>query len=131
MQRPIVFYDGTCGMCNAAVRWILRHESTPDFLFCSLQSERAGEWLAGLVDIKTTDSMVLLDGSTAYLRSTAVLKIAGALRFPYRLLSIGLVVPSALRDPFYRFIAKYRKRLFPRNEVCLWLNEEQRARFLD
>ena len=38
-QAPIVFYDGTCGMCSASVRWILKNDEVGVLRFAPLQGE--------------------------------------------------------------------------------------------
>lgn len=41
MPRPILLYDGVCGLCNRLVQFILRHDPCGGFRFASLQSETA------------------------------------------------------------------------------------------
>ena len=39
MEKPIVFYDGDCGLCNRSVAFVLKHEKSPVIHFAAIQSE--------------------------------------------------------------------------------------------
>ncbi|NGP46589.1 DUF393 domain-containing protein [Bacillaceae bacterium SIJ1] len=47
-QRPIVFFDGECSFCDAAVQFLIRHDPNKRLYFASLQSDLA----ANLLDSK-------------------------------------------------------------------------------
>ncbi len=64
------------------------------------------------------DSVILVLGDRIYLRTAAALRIAVRLRFPWPLLGIFFIVPRFLRDPFYRLVARYRKRWFGERSSC-------------
>ncbi len=53
-----------------------------------------------------------------YSRSTAALRIAMKLRFPWPLLGVFLLVPRFIRDPVYNFVARNRVRWFGRRHTC-------------
>ena len=42
----LLFYDGLCGFCNAAVQWLLKHDKHDRFRFAAQQSAFAQELLA-------------------------------------------------------------------------------------
>lgn len=127
----IVLFDGLCNLCNAAVDFILRRDRAGVFRFAALQSEAGRALLArhGLPDLDP-GSMVLIEGGRAYQRSTAALRIARRLRFPWPLLAALLVIPVSLRDPVYGWIARNRYRLFGRRDSCRVPTDKERARFL-
>jgi predicted DCC family thiol-disulfide oxidoreductase YuxK len=53
------------------------------------------------------------------------------LGWPWRLAWLGWVVPSGVRDPLYRLVARNRYRVFGRTEVCILPPPDHAARFLD
>ena len=46
MPRPILFYDGVCGLCNRFVQFVLRRDPNAVFRFAPLQSALAASVLA-------------------------------------------------------------------------------------
>jgi predicted DCC family thiol-disulfide oxidoreductase YuxK len=52
--------------------------------------------------------------------SDAVIAIWRGLGWPWRLAALARLVPRALRDPVYRWVARNRYRLFGRRRTC-WL----------
>ena len=65
-----------------------------------------------------------------YTRSTAALRIARRLRFPWPLLYAFILVPRPLRDMIYDFIARNRYQWFGKRDTCMMPSPELRARFL-
>ena len=115
----IVLFDGTCGFCEASVRFIASRDPDGFFRFGASQSPRAAELLAahGLTR-EQTKSIVLIEDGNVYLRSTASLRIAKRLTFPWRLAGVLLVVPRPLRDAAYAVVARVRKRLAGSSNAC-------------
>jgi predicted DCC family thiol-disulfide oxidoreductase YuxK len=137
--HDVVFFDGVCNLCNGVVQFIIDREPTGSFRFAALQSETARDMLVPLgVDPRPDepDSIVLVthdkDGKRiAFERSTAVLRIARRLTFPWPLVFYaGIIWPRFLRDVFYKFVAKHRYRWFGKTESCRVPTPELRARFL-
>jgi len=127
----IMLFDGVCNLCNTTVQFIIRNDPDARFHFCSLQSEKAHKLLGeeqpeGI----SLNSIVLIEGETIYLCSTAALRIARKLRFPWRLLSVLLLVPVPIRDIAYRYIARNRYRIFGRRDACTIPTEALKSRFL-
>ena len=115
----VVLFDGTCGFCEASVRFIAARDPHDYFRFGASQSPRAAELLAthGLTR-EQTRSIVLIEEGQVYLRSTASLRIARRLRFPWNLAGAFLLVPRPLRDGVYAVIARVRTRLAGRSNAC-------------
>lgn len=126
----IVFFDGVCHLCQGAVKFIIRRDPRGRFHFASLQSSSAQKLLAGrLVD--TGDTMLLLEKVRIYSRSAAALRIAKGLRFPWPLLYIFIVVPPAVRNAVYRWIAANRYKWFGKAEACMIPTPDIKRRFLE
>ena len=112
-HQPIVFFDGQCNLCNSSVQFIIRHNHRKNFNFESLQSQTGKKIKAMAGNIKT-DSLLLLQDNVIYDHSTAALKIAAQLDFPWHLLRIFVLIPTPVRDCIYRFIARNRYSWFGR-----------------
>lgn len=130
---PIVLFDGVCNLCAWAVRFIIGRDPAGRFRFASLQSAAGRELLAhhGLPAPAEPDSVVLIEGGRAYLRSDAALRIARGLRPPWPLVYAAVVVPRPIRDWAYNLIARNRYRWFGRQEACWLPTPALRARFLE
>ena len=130
-SRPVVLFDGPCNLCNGAVQFIIRRDPSKRFRFASLQSAAASQLIARDGPIQPLpDSLVLLDDEGLHLRSTAVLRIARHLSFPWRLTALFLFVPRPLRDWAYDLVARRRYRWFGRQDVCLAPTTEMKTRLL-
>ena len=127
----IVIFDGSCAFCDGAVRFIARHDPAGHFRFGASQSPRAAVLLAAhrLTD-EPSRSLVLIEDGEVSLRSTAALRIARRLAFPYNVLGFLLVVPRPLRDLVYRAVAAVRHRLAGRIDACALPSLEIRSRLL-
>ena len=78
MER-IVLFDGVCNYCNTMVNFAIRQDSEKLFKFAPLQSV-AGIRLRTKYKIgEDVDSVVLIEDGTAFLHSTAALRIARGL----------------------------------------------------
>jgi predicted DCC family thiol-disulfide oxidoreductase YuxK len=129
-RRPVIFYDGSCGMCNRFVQLVLRHDSTKRFDFASLQGEHAQQVLPTHL-LQNLSTVVLKEGDgTTHIRSDAVLRICAGVGGMWKLLGFLRVFPRPLRDVGYSVIATYRHKIFPPHDVCGVLTAEDRSRFL-
>lgn len=135
MSGDFLFYDGSCGLCHGAVRFVLdRGERALAFRFAPLHGEAFRREIpearrAGLPDslvVKTADGRILT-------RSSGVVRVLHGLGGPWSLLgSLLWLVPRPLRNLGYILIARVRKRLFPLAEgACPWRTAAHRARFED
>jgi predicted DCC family thiol-disulfide oxidoreductase YuxK len=131
MQRPIIYFDGVCNLCNGAVQFIIRHDKRALFLFSSLQSPRGQKVVATLTENgKPADSIVLAIGDRNLVRSDAALHIARLMGGMWQLLYVFIIVPKGLRDAVYKLIASNRYRWFGRRAECMVAVPELADRFL-
>jgi len=126
--RALLLYDGTCGLCDRSVQFVLRRDRRDRFRFAPLQSPAAAALLRELgLDPERLDSVVLIDErGEASRESTAALATAVRLGGLWRLAGMLLWVPRWLRDPVYRFVARRRLRWFGAAEQCLLPREPGR-----
>ena len=135
-MAAIILFDGVCNLCNGFVQFVIEHDPQARFQFAALQSE-AGQSLLrqhGRDPAPTgtdPDSVWLLDEGRLYSHSTAVLRIAKRLGGGWRLLvAPGWLLPAAVRDALYRFVARHRYQWFGRQQECWLPTPDLRARFL-
>ena len=130
-HAKVVFFDGACVFCNKAVQLIYRNDKKKTFYFAHLQSAVFNSILSlegG--DSQTSNSIYLSDGVSVYSHSTAVLKIAKELDWPFPILYGLVVLPRMVRDWFYRIIAANRYKWFGKYDQCATPNEGLQERFL-
>lgn len=133
-MHSVIFFDGVCHLCQGAVQFIIKRDPASYFKFASLQSKVAREMLNGIEEIsadRSMDTIVLYEEGRFYTHSTASLRIARRLRFPWSLAYVLIIIPKFIRDAVYRRIADNRYRLFGRDHACLLPNEEYKGRFLN
>lgn len=127
----VVLFDGVCNFCNGVVNFVIRHDRAGYFKFAPLQSEIGEELIAKHgIDKKETDSVVLIENDRAYIRSTAALRIARKLNGVWSAVYALIIIPRPIRDFGYELFAKYRYKLFGRQDQCMMPTPEVRARFL-
>jgi predicted DCC family thiol-disulfide oxidoreductase YuxK len=115
----VVLFDGTCAFCERAVTFVAARDPAGYFRFGASQSPQAAALLARhRLTRDTARSIILLEDGEAYLRSTASLRIAARLTFPWSLARVLLVVPVPIRDAVYRVVAAIRHRIAGRSNAC-------------
>jgi predicted DCC family thiol-disulfide oxidoreductase YuxK len=131
ISKPIVLFDGSCGFCDAMVRFVIHRDSRKRFRFAPLESQ-TGKQLTAKHGIhpELTDSVVLVDGDKAYTKSTAALLIAVELDTPWPLAGLLGHLPLHLRDAAYDWVARHRKQWF-KSDQCPIPTAEERERFVE
>jgi len=129
-EPALVFYDGHCGLCHGAVRFLLARDPGGRLCFAPLQGSTCRERLPGVQDLATL--VVLPAAGPPLVRSRAVLHLLGTLGPGWRALGRLLaLVPPSLADAGYDAVAAVRGRLFRApEELCPRVPPELRARFL-
>jgi predicted DCC family thiol-disulfide oxidoreductase YuxK len=130
-RHGVVLFDGTCAFCERAVIFIATRDPKGYFRFGASQSPEAAAWLTpfGLTR-EAARSLILIEDGQVYLRSTASLRIAARLEWPWSLLRVCLWVPVPIRDAVYRLVATVRHGLAGRSTACAVPPPEIRARML-
>lgn len=137
-RSPILLFDGTCGFCARSVQLVLEHEGRQRTLrFASLESPTGLELRSRHAGLAGVDSVIWVEpgdsptSERTYVRSTAGLKVLRYLGGGWSVLGVlGGIVPRALRDPVYDFIARHRHQIV-QGASCLLPSPDQRARFID
>jgi predicted DCC family thiol-disulfide oxidoreductase YuxK len=129
--RDDVFYDGNCGVCHGAVRFLLAEDTSGTaFRFAPLGGDTFREVLGSPADLP--DSIVVRTAAGALLmRTDGVLYLMSRLGGLWRVLGfVASWIPRGLRDSAYDAFARIRYRLVARpKDACPILPPDLRARF--
>ena len=129
----ILFYDGHCGLCHKAVKFIVKHDrSGKIFRFAPLQ----GKTFEAAVPVdqrsRLCDSMIVQTHQGLLLiRSNAWIHILQRLGGTWKIVAaVVALIPRPLRDLLYNVIARVRYRVFGRrDDLCPVVPHSLRARF--
>jgi predicted DCC family thiol-disulfide oxidoreductase YuxK len=132
-QPEILFYDGHCGLCHHAVKFVLKHDrSGTAFRFTPLQGKTFQtrvpvDQRAGLPDTM----FVQTHNGSLLVRSNAWIHILRRLGRSWKIMAaIVAPIPRPLRDVVYDFIAHVRYRIFRRrDDLCPIVPPDLRTRF--
>jgi len=138
--RALMLFDGLCGLCNSAVRWVTHHDHADRFRFTPLQSELT----AAILRRHGIDREAILKGNTVYLvldagteherlltKSNVTVNMLLVLGGRWRVLGYLLrAVPSFVRNAAYSIFARHRYRLTGRYEVCPLPTDAERMKFI-
>lgn len=130
-DHTIVLFDGVCNLCNAAVNFLIDHDSNGRFKFGALQSDAVEPFLERYgLQAESLESFVVIDDVQVYRRSRAALRVAWRLGGAWRLLWIFVLLPRPIRDAGYDWIATNRYRWFGKKDACRIPTPEVKARFI-
>lgn len=132
-QTDTIFYDGHCGLCHWAVKFVLRHDRNGDlFRFAPLQGAAFRAAVPEAQRAPLPDSVVVLTNDGQLLvRSNAFLHIIRRFGGGWCMLAAVLaIIPRPVRDAVYNLVARTRYRIFGRkDDVCPLMSPELRNRF--
>lgn len=135
--RPVLLYDGECGLCNQVVRGLLRSDRTGRLQFAPLQSAAAQAYLkAQGLPTEDFDSLVFVPDwdrpvpGAHRLRTDGALAAAAEVGGGWRLVTWLRVLPGWIRDPGYKLVARMRYALFGEHQGRPLWETEARERFL-
>ena len=129
--RAVVFFDGTCGLCDHAVRFLMARDLRRKLRYSPLQ----GELYRRLFGEDKHDCMVVITlkrhGLDAvFRRSDAAIEAVRPLGFPWRFSVLFKLIPRFIRDTVYRFVAFIRYWVFGKYIACRVPEAGDRALFL-
>lgn len=117
--HPVILFDAECVLCSANAQFVLKHDRRAHFRLASMQSEIGAQlFRAHGIDPDDPETMIVVEGTRAFRKSDAVLAIYCGLGWPWRAMGIFRLVPRALRDTVYGWVARNRYRLFGKRETC-------------
>jgi predicted DCC family thiol-disulfide oxidoreductase YuxK len=96
-----------------------------------MQSEMAQQLLSEHPTQKReSDTFILIKNGQCFERTNAALEITKDLDGLWFILRAFKIVPSIVRDYFYKMLARNRYRLFGKRATCMVPTKEVRDRFL-
>jgi predicted DCC family thiol-disulfide oxidoreductase YuxK len=140
-DRLLVIFDGQCGLCNRAVRWLVRRDSQDRLRFAASDSAKVAELLArqgiGAPDPESGPATILVVREFGQLqervlvRSEAVLALLAELPRPWPTVETVLGwIPRPVLDLGYRLVTRWRYRIWGRLENCPVPTAENGRHFL-
>lgn len=135
---PVLLYDGECGLCNATIRFMLKHDRRGALMFAPLQGSTAQRFLrARGLPVADFDSIVFVEDlrvqtASYHLRTAGALRaleeMGGGWRRAARVLRC---IPASWRDAGYRIVARLRYRLYGRYQPAPLPNPAWARRILE
>ncbi len=130
-DQPVLLFDGVCNLCNGTIQRIIPRDPDGELKFAPLQSEvgTALQERHGF-DPENLDTVILVEGRGIYTKSTAAIRVAELLGWPYKFARLGRLLPRAVRDRLYDVVADNRYDWFGRKDQCMIPDEDVSDRFL-
>jgi len=135
--RHLLLFDGSCGLCEWLVQFVLARDPAGIFHFASLASPEGRTMVTrhgGDADDMST-VYVVADYRTPEARpltkSRAALFVSRTLGWPWRAAALLGVLPTRLLNRLYDFVARNRYRVFGRRAQCMIPRPEWQDRFID
>ena len=125
-----MLYDGHCALCNGWVSLLLKIDPIGALRFAPLSGATGQALIGRQPSLAGIDSLILIEGPRATVRSTAVLRIVRYLGGLWRIALVGYLIPREIRDSLYDVVGYCRYRAFGRYDACPVPPAAVRARFL-
>ena len=120
-SRDVLLLDGECGLCHRLALFMEpKLEPRVDIAYRPIESDHAQNLIIKFPEWQQkANSVYLLRNGRSYVRSAAVIRCLLYLRWYWKMWFLILwIIPLPIRDMVYRFVAKYRHRIFKKPEVC-------------
>jgi len=123
-------------LCDSSMRWLVDADRKSILGFAPLQGETAREVLGRHPELTGDLSSVIYvrdfggPGETVHLRSDAAAAILRDLGGGYRWIALFHLLPRAVRDAAYDWIAAHRYRWFGKLDACRLPEKGAEKRFL-
>lgn len=131
MGQEVLFYDGSCGLCDRAVYFVLKRDRAALFRFAPLGGERyRREIVPRLGGSAAPDAMGVFtaDGRLIWGADAALHILARLDPFHASVARLLGRIPRPIREGVYRLVARLRRRLV-RPPTCAVIDSAHRARF--
>ena len=104
MVENVIYYDGKCGLCHLAVRFILRVDSKSNFYFSPLSNLD--------INLKNIDSIILKKDNKVFYEGMAIIMIFQNIDNNWNYLAKVLkLIPVNVLDRAYRWVSRNRAKI--------------------
>ena len=104
MVKNVIYYDGECGLCHLAVRFILRVDSKGKFYFSPLSNLDN--------NLKDIDSIIFKNGNKIFFEGQAIIMIFENIDNNWNYLAKVLkLIPINVLDTAYRWVSRNRAKI--------------------
>lgn len=130
-MSAIVLFDGTCAFCERSLVFVAKRDTARYFQFGASQTPEGAEILARHgITTEVASTIILIEDGRVFTKSSAALRIARRMRWPWPLATIFLAVPRFIRDAVYMTVSRNRHRLMGNADVCAVPPPELRGRII-
>jgi predicted DCC family thiol-disulfide oxidoreductase YuxK len=112
VDKPIIFFDGECNLCNGFVDLILQIDPEQKFYLAPLQGKTAKQYLPPLPTNPEDWAIAYFDGKNIAQASDACLQICAELGGVWSIFTLARPMPQDFRDWLYRIVASNRYNWF-------------------
>ena len=104
MVENVIYYDGECGLCHLAVRFILRVDSKSKFYFSPLSNLDN--------NLKSMDSIILKKGNKVFYEGQAIIMVFESIDNNWNYLAKVLkLFPVNVLNTAYRWVSRNRAKV--------------------
>lgn len=130
--RAVVYYDGECGLCSRAMKFIAEEDTYDQIRLRALQGGAGQEAMAAAgLDPQRLDTMLVEKSGGFLTESRAVTGIAETLGGIWTIGQIANLLPREICDRAYQFVSKRRHAIFGRNRACEMPSEALRRKLAE
>lgn len=131
-MNKIILFDGECDFCNYWVNFVIKYDHNDKFFFASLQSKYGREQTEKFnLSNLATDTFILIENDNYFIKSDAAFIVLKELKHWLKVFIFLKLIPKGIRDYFYDFVAKNRKKIFFKKSYCLLPSDKIRKKFLE
>lgn len=127
-EKPIIFYDEVCALCNYSLKFLINNDKRNFFLFSPLQGQIAKQMLDEDYQ-KNLNTFVIVNNNKIHTKAKAIKflirNVEGFKKFRFLLL-----IPSPIIDLFYVLVGQIRYKVFGKTKNCLYLDNRFKNKFL-
>lgn len=131
-NKPIVFFDSHCLLCNGSVQFILKYEKKHILQFAPFGGITYSNAIGNHQPDEIPDSIVVIYNRQIFRYSKAIILILISMGSFWKILGIvGKIVPPFISDFFYKIVTANRYKWFGRTDACLLPTPSNIHRFLE
>ena len=129
-EKPVIFFDGVCVVCNRFVDFLIRVDVRAEILFSPMQGKTAAKFSLPRSGNPGEWAIAYVDERGIYEGADAVLLVLGRLGGFWRLPALLIWFPRPVKEFLYGIVSRNRYRLFGKKTACRVPDTEEMERFL-